>query len=916
MKRNHIALLVALAAIPLAAVFAEEPAATESETQAASQNDGWLEPRSVDVDWVPSTEDAPSQTMRMEEVVVLGQFVPGDKRITSEVANMLDFEEMSLLADTDVGAALSRITGLSLVGGKYVYVRGLGERYSSTLLDGTRISSPVPFQKTVPLDIVPTSIVRNLLVQKTYSPDLPGDFSGGAVMIRTRPTPDQNYLSVKAGVDGNSEATGRTGLSYRGGLADNWGFDDGTRLVPTNIQAMTSEQFEATPWPASAALGASFFNFWDVYRKQGLKPKFTGDGELGLRRNFDNGVGLGLLASGKYSNNWSNRDKDFHRYEFTGVDGGSTQTVDYKQFTTRQTIAWGGFLNVGIEFLDGHSLQLSQVNLSQTDDETQRLRGLSSEDDISDGTRVTSYRLQWTENLIRSTILKGEHYFDIGSIDQISVNWRVSDGAASRDAPDTRTYTYAENAAGVEEVVTPSRQAAGDLRDVFQAPDRVYATLDDDIAEYGVDVEVPFYMADMDMDVTVKLGGSAYERRRHSSARFFRFDITSKAPAQIALMTPRRLFGLDNWGRGYLDVRDFSAGAANASGIFPFADAGEETVSWYAGIDVQITPRIRAAAGIRQEDATLFADAYGGNTAPGAANAVTRDYRDTLPAASITFEFVNDMQLRIAYSRTLNRPSLLEITGTTIRNPEDSNLYRGNVFLAPATVDNWDARWEWYFGDDDSLSVGLFGKTFEKPIEVGKVQAQNDIYTWFNGEQAELEGLEVELSKALPLGTWFDWSATWDSFALNANFSLIDSSVTLFGDGETASDVPVTGSRRIARLFENERSLTGQSDVLGNLVLAYTDYAKGLEGSLAYNYTGDRIVLVGAENAPNIIEQARGRLDFLARYMFELFGAPMELEFKAKNLLDDDVLWRQGGLLYERYNIGVTYSLSLKASTN
>ena len=880
--------LAALTALPLAAPLAQEPANDPSGT--------------------------PSELLNIEEVVVLGQFVPGDKRITSEVANMLDYEALSLLTDTDVGGALSRVTGLSLVGDKYIYVRGLGERYSSTLLDGTRLSSPVPFQKTVPLDIIPVSIVRNLLVQKTYSTDLPGDFSGGAVMIRTRATPDQSYVSAQLSIGGNSETTGDSGLSYRGGLADNWGFDDGTRSQPTNIEAMTSQQFEATPWPQSAGLGASFFNFWDVYAKQELKPNLGGSGELGWRRDFNNGLGLGLLAAGRYGNNWRNRSKDFRRYEFTGVDGGSTQTVDYEQFTTRQTIDWSGFLNLGVEFLDGHSLQLSQVNLAQTDDETQRLRGLSSEDDISDGTRVVSHRFQWTENVIRSTILRGEHYFNVGDIEQISVSWRAAAGAASRDAPDTRTYTYAENGAGLEEAVTPSRQAAGDLREVFQAPDRVYATLDDDIAEYGIDVEIPLYF-DV-ADVVLELGGSTYERVRESSARFFRFDITSTAPAHVALMTPWQLFGLNNWGKGYLDVRDFSAGAANASGIFPFADSGEETVSYYAGLDVQITPRIRAAAGVRQEDATLFADAYGGNTAPDADNAVSRNYSDTLPAASLTFEFVNDMQLRLAYSRTLNRPSLLEITGTTIRNPEDSNLYRGNVFLTPATVDNWDARWEWYFGADDSLSAGLFGKTFENPIEIGKVQAQNDIYTWFNGDEAELSGVEVEMRKALELGHWFGWGGAWDYFVLNANLSLIESSVTLFGDGETAADVPVTGSRQIARLYENERSLTGQSDVLGNLMLAYTDHGRGLEGSLAYNYTGERIVLVGAENAPNIVEQARGRLDFLARYVFHLFGRPMELEFKARNLLDDDVLWRQGGLLYERYDPGVSYSLSLKASTN
>ena len=130
----------------------------------------------------------------MEEVIVLGKFIPDEKRTTSEISNVLDEEALGLLADNSVGEALSRVTGLSLVGGKYVYVRGLGERYSSTLLDGSRISSPVPFQKTVPLDIVPKSIVRNLLVQKTYSAQYPGDFSGGVVDIRTRTTPEENFL--------------------------------------------------------------------------------------------------------------------------------------------------------------------------------------------------------------------------------------------------------------------------------------------------------------------------------------------------------------------------------------------------------------------------------------------------------------------------------------------------------------------------------------------------------------------------------------------------------------------------------------------------------------------------------------------------------------------------------------------------
>ena len=848
----------------------------------------------------------------VEEVIVLGKFIPDEKRTTSEVSNLVDAEALSLLADTSVGDALSRVTGLSLVGGKYVYVRGLGERYSSTLLDGARISSPVPFQKTVPLDIVPNSIVRSLLVQKTFSPSYPGDFSGGVVLIRDKATPEENYASVKVQAGGNSATTGGDSLSYHGGDDDNWGFDDGTRNIPDNIKVLTSEQFEATPWPQSAGLGASFHNFWHIREKDKLKPNWTGDAEGGYRYDFNNGMSVGVLAAGKYSNDYQNRDKDFRRYEFTGVDGGSTQTVDYRQFTTRQTINWSGFLNLGLELNDNHSVQFSQVILRQTDDETQQFRGLSSEDDVTSGTEVVSYRLQWTENYIRSTQLKGEHYFDIGGFDQMRVAWRAVDGAATRDAPDTRTYTYAQNSQGLEEVVTPGRQAEGDLREVFQAPDRTFSKLRDEIEEYGVDAEVPFALGGM--DVMVKAGWSNYERTRASRSRFFRFDLTSFAPSHIGLMTPEQLFGLDNWRKRYLDVRDFSAGAANASGIFPFADSGEETSAYYGGIDAQITPRIRLAVGVRQEETTLSADAYGGNTEAGTSNDVRRKYRDSLPAASLTFEFVNGLQLRLAYSETVNRPSLLEITGTTIRNPEDSNLYRGNVFLQPASLQNLDARLEWYFGAADNLSLGVFRKTFDDPIEIGKVQAQNDIYTWFNGEEAELDGIELELRKDLPFAEWFGWSEALNHFTLHANVSFIRSSVVLFGAGESPADVPVTGARRIAQLFENERNLTGQSDVLGNLILSYANYGRGIESSLAYNYTGERIILVGAESAPNIVEEANGELDFLLRYSFELFSRDLELDLKVKNLLNSKVEWTQGGLPYESYKPGVSYSLGVRAT--
>lgn len=853
---------------------------------------------------------------QIEEVFVLGRFIPDEKRDTSEIANVLDGEDLSRLGEASVGVSLSRVTGLSLVNGKYVYVRGLGERYSSTLLNGTRISSPVPFQKTVPLDIVPNKIVRGLLVQKTYSAQYPGDFSGGVIDIRTRRTPEDNFANVKLSAGGNSETTNGDGIFYSGGELDNWGRDDGTRAIPLNIQALGSAAFEASEPAERAALGASFYNNWDVFEKR-MPPNYTGEVEAGRRVPFGQDSALGFIASLRYSNRWLNRFTDFRRYEFTGIDGGSRQTVGYRQMTTRQVLNLSAFATLGYQIGADQSVNLTYTLMRQSEDETQQNSGLTSEDDVSSGTLARSIRFQWTENEIETWQLSGAHVFP--DFNEAELTWRIVDGSAWRDSPDTRTYTYAQNRRGLLEVVTPSRQAEGDLREVFQAPERHYARLDDELRDYGVDFKLPFYVADV--DISLDGGVAYYERARNSEDRLFRFDLGTRAPDFVPTMVPSQLFARENFAEGYVNVRDFSAGAANASGIFPFAKSAEEVAAYYARFDAQITERLRLQGGLRFEEVELSADAWGGNTAAGGQNSVRQRYEDLLPSLSATYEFIPNMQLRLAWSETVNRPSLLEITGTTIRNPRNFQLYRGNVFLQPAELSNFDLRWEWYFGSADSMSLGLFYKDFKDPIEQGKVQAQNDIFTWFNAEAATLQGLEYDFRKALRLADWFGidsegWDESWlNRFTLSANVSYIDSEVVLLGDGKTAADVPITGGRNIAVLNARERPLSGQSDVLGNVLLSYEDPDRGLVGSLAYNYQGEFIALVGSLNDPDVMQAGRGRVDLLLRWTvdrFDWIGSSFELEFKAANLFNEPIHWTQGGQTFEKYDLGVTYSAGLR----
>lgn len=847
--------------------------------------------------------------VELEEVFVLGEFIPQEKRDTSEISNVLAAEDLNFVPETNLGAALSRVAGLSLVGGKYVYVRGLGERYSSTLLNRTRMSSPVPFQKTIPLDIVPNNIVESLLIQKTYSVEYPGDFSGGLVDIRTRTTPDEDYLIAKLNIGGNSKTTNGDGLSYNGGSKDNWGYDDGTRAIPTPVQNLTTDEFDDTVYPERQNLGAGFYNTWDINEKT-MKPFYTGEAEGAKRFEFSNGMVLGFIGNYKYSNRWVNTDKDLRRYEFTGVDRGSNQTVQYDRFITTQSIDISAFGTVGLELDENNSLTFNAIKLKQSTDQVQQDKGLSSEDNVANGTEVESYLLQWTENQIETYQLAGSHYLPI--IDDLLFEWRLVDGSGERDAPDTRSYTYAENRDGQMEMVYSGSQAAGDLRDVFQAPERNYSKLDDSINEYGFDFELPYTV--LGIDTTFSAGYSDYDRTRNSTDRLFRFDITSRAPAWVPLETPSQLFGDQNWIDQYVSIRDFSNSAANAAGIFPFAKAEETVEGIYGSVDAQVLPAVRVQVGVRQEDANIKADAWGGNTQPGTINKVENEYNDSLPAVSVTWEFIENMQVRAAYSETVNRPSLLEITGSTLRNPEDQNLYRGNVFLEPADLTNYDLRWEWYFGDIDEMSLGFFYKEFDNPIELAKVQAQGDIYTWFNADSAELEGVEYDVRKELLLADWFDLDPMWNGFSLAVNVSYIDSKVTLLGSGETAADVPLTGGRQIASLYSNERKMTGQSDWLGNLQLSYQDEDAGVTGSLLYNYTDERNILVGDNNAPEIIEEGRGVVDVLYKYEFPWNKYDFQVEAKASNIFDTKVEWTQGGQVYENWQPGINYSIGLRAT--
>jgi hypothetical protein len=225
-------------------------------------------------------------SQEIEEVIVTVDYIPDEKLQTAEVSDILDADDISIAGDSTVGDALKRLPGLSLVGGKHIYVRGLGERYSATYFNGTSVPSPIPMQRSVPLDIFGTSIIQNLLVQKTYSPNYGAEFSGGIVDIRSSALPDEGFFKLKFSSGYNDLSTNNQGLTYDGGSSDWTGYDDGTRSLP-------SEFYEQVPDRTQLEIDNGIETYIDYYPQvfgvpQTLIAAPSADEQDVLRLSFNN----------------------------------------------------------------------------------------------------------------------------------------------------------------------------------------------------------------------------------------------------------------------------------------------------------------------------------------------------------------------------------------------------------------------------------------------------------------------------------------------------------------------------------------------------------------------------------------------------------------------------------------------------
>lgn len=813
-----------------------------------------------------------------------------ERRNAETVSDFIGAEQIAKTGDSNAGSALKRVTGLSLINGRFVYVRGLGERYSSTVLNKATLPSPDPSRKVVPLDMFPTSIIESISIQKSFSVDRSAEFSAGVVEIRTKSIPDkfQAGLSLSTSFASTAVLKGeQDGLFHTGGgQSDLSGFDDGSRELPGAIQEVreTGKRIEpgnifvpeiGFPEDELQDFGRSFSNNYDTRQGQ-VDPGFGLSFNLGDRATF--GVQkVGGFVKANYS---VSRDHDIleqTQYELASEEIGLEKTIFDRSTLTEERVNLGGLTSAGVEFLKSQKLSVTGVLSRSTSNTTQFLDRDAS---LTDDTIFKIYRLGWQERELGSLQLKGEHSFR-ENFKGPKLEWLLSRSRALRLEPDFRQYQYSL-VAGV-----PTFSSARS-----NSNQRMFSELDD-LAE---NAQVKFSFA---VDLTDRLtwspffGAALSIKDRVSEVQRFRFADQGFAGRETPNTAPlSEILASDNIVPGGFELIDstedtdnYRATAENRAYFFSnslkYKFTEDRFLNVYGGVRVEDHEQGVSLFSIFEQDESIDE-----------LNTIELATEDSFPAAGLNFQINKKASLRFGYSETVSRPDFKELAPANYFNYEENVIERGNSALQPAYVDNYDLRYDYFLSADEFFSVGGFFKDIENPIEAFRIPSTDNKRSFTNVAAAEVQGIEIEGRIGLKRA-----SNVLRSFYLSANYAIIDSLVDLEGSegSETSS----------------ERPLQGQSPYLLNIGLEYQKKNWGLDSSLVYNVAGRRISAVGDSGAPDTYEEPFHQLDWTLR---KKISKSATLGLKIRNILDSSLRRVQGGLPTRDIRDGRTYSLSLTAN--
>lgn len=777
------------------------------------------------------------------------------QRTAPGVVNSTTAEQISRSPDGNAAQAIGRISGINIDNKSAVTARGLSEKYTISSLNGARIPSPEPETRVVPLDLFPAGLLQSITTAKTFTPDLPGDFAGAVVDIRTKEFPAERMWALQLGQGYSAGATGSKLLSARSVGGERFGIAAAKRALPDLLGYLGNfEGLTLTQADQNQVVG-SFRNAWTPTGATAI-PNASGSASFGgndpiLGHNF------GYLVSGSFSSSTDVRENRTRALANRGTTFGEAIEVDrFTGTTVSQGVLWGGLLSASTMIGGSSRLLLNGMYNRTADNDATVERG--SFEVIGSDVQIT--RMQYVERTVRSLQLGGEHQFARHKFD-----WAATASGVRRDEPDRSSFiqNIERDTPGGPEVLR-WMQSNGAIR--------TFALLDEKSKEVRANYEAAF--GSDGREHSVKLGGLFRTTDRDASVR--EYSIFSTRIDQATRELPaEQLF----------DGR-FSAASDSVFGVAPLSlggsyGASERLAAAYGMGTFSVSDRVRVTAGARLEHdrpvvhaaATFGADAV-----------IQKKWTDVLPSLTVNVRLTDDQQLRFAASQTLTRPEYRELTPIGTRDVLNGEIAIGNDQLERAKILNADIRWEWYRGSGELLSVAIFAKSFDNPIErVYRSEAQGHVVTFLNADRADNFGAEFEWRHEL--GRFSERLAPLSVFT---NLTLMRSEIRI---PENAG-ISATNLRR---------RMVGQAPYVVNGGLTYASYSGATTATLLYNRVGARIDAAGESPLPDVIRAPRNGLDFSLRFPI-VAGWAGRLD--AKNLLDSPVRVTQGAVTREAYKLG------------
>ncbi|AQA00366.1 TonB-dependent receptor [Sphingopyxis sp. QXT-31] len=858
----------------------------------------------------PATDAAPGDVPAEEEpdvsipggadaeIVVTGRYTPNIVRATPEVVSVLSSADIARTGEGDISGSLQRVTGLSVVGGGFVYVRGLGDRYSLALLNGSPLPSPEPLKRVVPLDIFPSNVIDSTLVQKSYSVNFPGEFGGGVINLTTKSTPRESFLTFSGGIGWDSETTNELGYTYYGSDTDWTGFDDGTRDVPPLLSAafasgkpiLEGADFSQTDLEAMA-MELSNAPTTLLQQNNHIPVNWSAGVTGGLNFALPDGE-LGIIATAGISNKWRTRDT----LQQTSLDPdleGPPQT-DFQRVITDNRIVVNGLLGFGLELGD-HKFRWTSLYIRDT--LKQARLGLGRDQNVPD--RETMVQdTAWYERQLINTQLVAEFDFD-----QLQLDLRGGYANSQREAPYERSFTYIRSNLPLAQDPVGDK-FVNDLGGNRGSATIAFSDLNEDLWSGGVDLSY-----ELAPSITASAGYAYSDTHRVAVRRAFQFR-AANLPIPVQQLRPD--FLLSDASIQLYDITLVETSAQDGTAAF---DANLTTHAGYAQVQAELTSGVNVNAGVRYEDAKQTVSPIDLFNTGGTAIAVTDLNNDYwLPAVTLTWEVAPDMQLRLNGSKTIARPQFRELIAQIYQDPESNRQFRGNPSLTDSELMNAELRYEWYFAKDQRFTAAGFYKKIDNPIEAyTSISTDSVANTSFaNAPEATLYGAEVEVQKYFPLDGLGE-SPFWQSrrLVLIGNYTWTKSEIKV-GDGDTTV---INGVELDASDFFFDGSpLTGQSDHLVNVQIGLEDQDNLSQQTLLLTYASPRVTSRGPSGQPDIREKPGIQLDFVARQGFAVFGKDIELKFEARNLTGRKYQEVQENaesrIFLNRYKLGRTFSLS------